>query len=49
MKTLIMVSAFSAAVFSSAKADISNSSYGAHAISGGDDGSDAATTTGTYL
>ena len=50
-KLLIMVSALTAAVFSSAKADISASgSYGAHAISGGDvDGGDAATTTGTLF
>ena len=50
-KLFIMVSALSAAVFSSAKADISASgSYGAHAISGGDViGGDTATTTGTLF
>jgi len=50
-KLFIMVSALSAAVFSSAKADISASgSYGFHAISGGDVlGGDTATTTGTLF
>jgi hypothetical protein len=50
-KLFIMVSALTAAVFSSAKADISASgSYGVHAISGGDVlGSDTSTKTGTLF